>query len=123
MRSVSAGIVFAKDFRLPNARQSRGSLFHLVRPSLSALSSEVHSAPAESHSTVQIHFVLLISRQGKVRLAKWYSPYTQKERTKVPPGVTGRLPGLVFDHKMASVPCLSEMFDAPAGPPGTNLRD
>jgi len=32
---------------------------------------------------LQIHFVLLISRQGKVRLAKWYSPYTQKERTKV----------------------------------------
>ncbi|XWS54420.1 hypothetical protein CRYUN_Cryun10bG0087800 [Craigia yunnanensis] len=30
-----------------------------------------------------IHFVLLISRQGKVRLTKWYSPYTQKERTKV----------------------------------------
>ncbi|CAM6022113.1 unnamed protein product [Sphagnum balticum] len=32
---------------------------------------------------VQIHFVLLISRQGKVRLTKWYSPYSQKERTKV----------------------------------------
>ena len=31
----------------------------------------------------QIHFVLLISRQGKVRLTKWYSPYSQKERTKV----------------------------------------
>ncbi|GFZ09638.1 associated protein 19 [Actinidia rufa] len=30
----------------------------------------------------QIHFVLLISRQGKVRLTKWYSPYSQKERTK-----------------------------------------
>ncbi|PSS19416.1 AP-1 complex subunit sigma-1 like, partial [Actinidia chinensis var. chinensis] len=30
-----------------------------------------------------IHFVLLISRQGKVRLTKWYSPYTQKERTKI----------------------------------------
>uniref|UniRef100_M8C4U7 Adaptor AP-1 19 kDa protein n=1 Tax=Aegilops tauschii TaxID=37682 RepID=M8C4U7_AEGTA len=30
-----------------------------------------------------INFVLLISRQGKVRLTKWYSPYTQKERTKV----------------------------------------
>jgi len=30
-----------------------------------------------------IQFVLLISRQGKVRLAKWYSQYTQKERTKV----------------------------------------
>ncbi|VFQ97245.1 unnamed protein product [Cuscuta campestris] len=32
---------------------------------------------------VQIHFVLLISRQGKVRLTKWYSPYSQKERAKV----------------------------------------
>ncbi|CAK7349643.1 unnamed protein product [Dovyalis caffra] len=31
----------------------------------------------------QIQFVLLISRQGKVRLTKWYSPYTQKERSKV----------------------------------------
>ncbi|XP_020243571.1 AP-1 complex subunit sigma-1-like [Asparagus officinalis] len=31
----------------------------------------------------QIHFVLLISRQGKVRLTKWYSPYAQKERSKV----------------------------------------
>ena len=31
----------------------------------------------------QIHFVLLVSRQGKVRLTKWYSPYTQKERSKV----------------------------------------
>eukprot|EP00270_Netrium_digitus_P000904 TRINITY_DN1103_c0_g1_i1.p1 TRINITY_DN1103_c0_g1~~TRINITY_DN1103_c0_g1_i1.p1 ORF type:complete len:162 (-),score=25.76 TRINITY_DN1103_c0_g1_i1:294-779(-) len=30
-----------------------------------------------------IHFVLLISRQGKVRLAKWYSAYSQKERTKI----------------------------------------
>ncbi|GMH43366.1 hypothetical protein BSKO_11288 [Bryopsis sp. KO-2023] len=30
-----------------------------------------------------IHFVLLFSRQGKVRLAKWYSTYTQKERAKV----------------------------------------
>ncbi|KAG8657683.1 AP-1 complex subunit sigma-2 isoform X2 [Manihot esculenta] len=30
-----------------------------------------------------IHFVLLISRQGKVRLTKWYSTYSQKERTKV----------------------------------------
>eukprot|EP00850_Spirogloea_muscicola_P023334 SM000349S12874 [mRNA] locus=s349:66597:68341:+ [translate_table: standard] len=30
-----------------------------------------------------IHFVLLISRQGKVRLTKWYSPYSQKERSKI----------------------------------------
>ncbi|CAL9134243.1 unnamed protein product, partial [Musa textilis] len=31
----------------------------------------------------QIHFVILISRQGKVRLTKWYSPYQQKERSTV----------------------------------------
>ena len=29
-----------------------------------------------------IRFVLLLSRQGKVRLAKWYTTYTQKERSK-----------------------------------------
>ncbi|KAG8500465.1 hypothetical protein CXB51_002744 [Gossypium anomalum] len=32
----------------------------------------------------QIHFVLLISRQGKVRLTKWYSTYSKKERSKAP---------------------------------------
>ncbi|WOL15209.1 AP-1 complex subunit sigma-2-like [Canna indica] len=30
-----------------------------------------------------IHFVVLMSRQGKVRLTKWYSPYQQKERSTV----------------------------------------
>ncbi|KAL9395318.1 hypothetical protein Peur_009571 [Populus x canadensis] len=34
-------------------------------------------------ATCLIHFVLLVSRQGKVRLAKWYSPYTLSERSKV----------------------------------------
>ena len=29
-----------------------------------------------------IHFVLLISRQGKVRLTKWYSPYSAKEKSR-----------------------------------------
>ncbi|KAA3482609.1 AP-1 complex subunit sigma-1 [Gossypium australe] len=38
---------------------------------------------SDSSFVFQIHFVLLISRQGKVRLTKWYSPYSQKERTKV----------------------------------------
>uniref|UniRef100_A0A0D9VZT3 Adaptor AP-1 19 kDa protein n=1 Tax=Leersia perrieri TaxID=77586 RepID=A0A0D9VZT3_9ORYZ len=54
------------------------------------LSEEVAApAPAELDregdlaNKVPINFVLLISRQGKVRLTKWYSPYTQKERTKV----------------------------------------
>lgn len=30
-----------------------------------------------------IRWVLLLSRQGKVRLAKWYTTATQKERAKV----------------------------------------
>lgn len=30
-----------------------------------------------------IHFFILMSRQGKVRLAKWYSTYSQKERARV----------------------------------------
>ena len=32
---------------------------------------------------MQVDFVLLISRQGKVRLAKWYAPKTSKERSKL----------------------------------------
>ena len=43
---------------------------------------------------VQIRFVLLLSRQGKVRLAKWYSTYTQKERAKVSVGSYLRLTNL-----------------------------
>eukprot|EP00891_Asterochloris_glomerata_P000323 jgi/Astpho2/323/Aster-02205 len=35
-----------------------------------------------------VRFVLLLSRQGKVRLAKWYTTYTQKERAKVVRDVT-----------------------------------
>ncbi|KAI3426703.1 AP complex subunit sigma [Psidium guajava] len=31
----------------------------------------------------KIHFVLAINRQRKIRLTKWYSTYSQKERTKV----------------------------------------
>ena len=31
----------------------------------------------------QIKFVLLLSRQGKVRLSKWYTTLTQKERAKI----------------------------------------
>ena len=30
----------------------------------------------------QIHFFLLFSRQGKVRLSKYYSTFSQKERAK-----------------------------------------
>lgn len=47
---------------------------------------------------MQIRFVLLLSRQGKVRLAKWYTTLSQKERAKimkeVTPLVLGRAPKL-----------------------------
>ncbi|KAK7828288.1 ap-1 complex subunit sigma-2 [Quercus suber] len=36
-----------------------------------------------------IHFVILNNRQGKVRLTKWYSTYSQKERSKVIRELTG----------------------------------
>ncbi len=29
-----------------------------------------------------IHFVLLLNRQGKTRLAKWFSTYTAKQRAR-----------------------------------------
>ncbi|KAF7140381.1 hypothetical protein RHSIM_Rhsim06G0099200 [Rhododendron simsii] len=45
--------------------------------------AELGAVSLYSFGAVEIHFVLLISRQGKVRLTKWYSPYSQKERTKV----------------------------------------
>eukprot|EP00002_Diphylleia_rotans_P039440 TRINITY_DN9147_c0_g1_i1.p2 TRINITY_DN9147_c0_g1~~TRINITY_DN9147_c0_g1_i1.p2 ORF type:complete len:155 (+),score=41.59 TRINITY_DN9147_c0_g1_i1:110-574(+) len=56
-----------------------------------------------------IHFVLLISRQGKVRLSKWYSAYNAKEKTKYSKEITsmvlGRSPKLCNflpwkDHKI-----------------------
>jgi AP-1 complex subunit sigma 1/2 len=50
--------------------------------------------------SVQIHFLLLFSRQGKVRLSKYYSTFNQKERNKVRGGPAqrcashGRFPAL-----------------------------
>ncbi|KAG0547329.1 hypothetical protein BDA96_01G070200 [Sorghum bicolor] len=67
---------------------SAGAVSYL-RPDLTSV-TRLCSAHAGSRScyggscpSAMINFVLLISRQGKVRLTKWYSPYTQKERTKV----------------------------------------
>jgi len=40
------------------------------------------SAVALRRECAMIHFVLLISRQGKVRLTKWYSAYSAKEKAR-----------------------------------------
>jgi hypothetical protein len=42
----------------------------------------VRPAAGLSHA-LQIRYVLLLSRQGKVRLAKWYTTLSQKERAKI----------------------------------------
>jgi len=33
--------------------------------------------------TQMFHFIILVSRQGKTRLTKWFSPYTAKEKTRI----------------------------------------
>lgn len=38
--------------------------------------------------TVQVQWVLLISRQGKLRLSKWYGTMSQKTKAKVVKDVT-----------------------------------
>lgn len=38
-----------------------------------------------------IHFFLLISRQGKTRLTKWYNPYSSKERARIVKEVTNMI--------------------------------
>ena len=35
------------------------------------------------HNSLQIQYMLLFSRQGKVRLQKWYSPLSMKEKKKI----------------------------------------
>lgn len=35
-----------------------------------------------------VKFVLLLSRQGKVRLSKWYTTYNQKDRAKIVRDIT-----------------------------------
>ena len=57
----------------------------------------------------QIKYMILASRQGKVRLVKWYTPYTPKEKTQIskelPPLILSRKPKMCniveySDHKV-----------------------
>ncbi|KAF8020736.1 hypothetical protein BT93_G1237 [Corymbia citriodora subsp. variegata] len=66
-------------------RRRRNSVHKFTTESPALLIAELEELEElefDPTSSIMIHFVLLISRQGKVRLTKWYSPYTQKERTK-----------------------------------------
>ncbi|KAI6677442.1 hypothetical protein NL676_038238 [Syzygium grande] len=65
-------------------RRSRNSVNEKISPRVAgAVGAELEELEFDLTSSIMIQFVLLISRQGKVRLTKWYSPYTQKERNKV----------------------------------------
>ncbi len=48
----------------------------------SSLAATPRGKLTDSAATAQLHFLLLISRQAKVRLTKWYTPYPQKTKTK-----------------------------------------
>lgn len=43
----------------------------------------------------QIKYLILASRQGKIRLMKWYAPYTPKEKNKI----VKELPPLILSRK------------------------
>ena len=68
-----------------------------------------------AHLPSQIRFMLLLSRQGKVRLSKWYTTVNQKERAKIirelTPMVLGRPLKLCnfLDWKDSKVSGLSSM--------------
>lgn len=58
----------------------------MVRASSVALA--VSTSCSKARGCVQIHFFMLLNKQGKVRLSKWYSTYNQKQRTKTIKEVT-----------------------------------
>ncbi|CAL9108437.1 unnamed protein product [Musa acuminata var. zebrina] len=75
---------------------SRFGRYGVIITSVKSRRSRTKIAPRKkgerrSRSTM-IHFVILISRQGNVRLTKWYSPYQQKERSTVIRELSGLIP-------------------------------
>ena len=57
--------------------------------------------PLGTRGAAMIHFALLFSRQGKVRLSKYYKPYSQKERAKLVKEVTSQI--LARPNKLCNV--------------------
>ncbi|KAM7253136.1 hypothetical protein ACFE04_025754 [Oxalis oulophora] len=68
-----------KKIFLPKVLQYFAKEMSLDLPGLSQVISQCLSKAQQK----VIQFVLLINRQGKIRLTKWYSPYSQKDRAKV----------------------------------------
>lgn len=72
--------------------------------------------------------MLLLSRQGKVRLSKWYTTVNQKERAKIlrelTPMVLGRPLKLCnfLDWKDTKVPLVPSRFHLPSGDVAASTR-
>jgi DNA gyrase/topoisomerase IV subunit A len=64
------------------ARRAGRRRWSRARGSRGRAASSVAAADAQ-RAAQTIRFVLLISRQGKTRLTKFYQPYSQKDRSKL----------------------------------------
>ncbi|CAL9147820.1 unnamed protein product, partial [Musa hybrid cultivar] len=71
---------------------SRFGRYGVIITSVKSRRSRTRMKGERRSRSTMIHFVNLISRQGKVRLAKWYSPYQQKERSTVIQELSGLIP-------------------------------
>ncbi|GLD65101.1 AP-1 complex subunit sigma-3, partial [Lates japonicus] len=58
-------------------------LYHLLPFSFTLHNKKFHKSASPSSCPPQIRFLLLFSRQGKLRLQKWYTPLTDREKKKV----------------------------------------
>lgn len=87
-----------------------------------------HSPCFRLPGLTQIQFMLLLSRQGKVRLSKWYTTVNQKERAKIlrelTPMVLGRPLKLCnfLDWKDTKVPLVPSRFHLPSGDVAASTR-
>ena len=61
------------------------------------------NVPTTYHRTtyyIMIHFITLFSRQGKIRLQKWYDVYPEKEKRKITKEITNTI--LARTQKMSN---------------------
>jgi AP-1 complex subunit sigma 1/2 len=89
----SSGSEHGEMVRVRPKTRSCGSHASMQRRACRISSCARPQKPFKAELAPQIHFTILMSRQGKVRLAKWYSTYNQKERAKVVKEVTPMILG------------------------------
>lgn len=50
------------------------------------------TAPASQTNLRQINYILFLNRQGKLRLAKWYNTYAQRDKNRIVREVSSAIP-------------------------------